>query len=191
MRKIVYGLALMMLIMTFSSIMALVRAQEWIRCGVSPDQVELCYWKEDAISYINISITFPTGGYNVSDWGTPTITGNDISVTAEIWMWTRYSIQVITIANHIYNLGVLQPGEYNFTFKTLVDSVGGKAYELPVESITFTVPSDDPPVGDIQIPIDKFGLLAPYIGLALTSLIATVTTAYVKRYKSNNKTEKQ
>jgi len=41
-----------------------------------------------------------------------------------------------------------------------------------------------PPVGGIWIPVNKFGLLAPYIALASTILIATATTAiYVKRRK--------
>jgi hypothetical protein len=40
------------------------------------------------------------------------------------------------------------------------------------------------PVGGIWIPVDKFGLLAPYIGLASTILVATAATAvYVKRVK--------
>jgi hypothetical protein len=39
-------------------------------------------------------------------------------------------------------------------------------------------------VGGVMVPIDKLGLLAPYIGLASTILIATATTAiYVKRVK--------
>ena len=41
-----------------------------------------------------------------------------------------------------------------------------------------------PPVGGILIPIDKLGLLAPYIGLASTIVVATAATAiYVKRVK--------
>jgi len=39
-------------------------------------------------------------------------------------------------------------------------------------------------VGGFVVPVDKFGLLAPYIGLASTILAATVATAiYVKRVK--------
>jgi hypothetical protein len=39
-------------------------------------------------------------------------------------------------------------------------------------------------VGGILVPIDKFGLLAPYIGLALTILVTAVaSTIYVKRRK--------
>jgi len=40
------------------------------------------------------------------------------------------------------------------------------------------------PVGGIVVPVDKFGLLTPYIGLASTILVAAVATAlYVKRVK--------
>jgi hypothetical protein len=39
-------------------------------------------------------------------------------------------------------------------------------------------------VGGIVIPVDKFGLLAPYIGLASTTMIGAVATVvYVKRVK--------
>jgi hypothetical protein len=45
-------------------------------------------------------------------------------------------------------------------------------------------------VGGIVVPVDKFGLLAPYIGLASTILVATVATAvYIKHVK--RKKEKQ
>ena len=41
-----------------------------------------------------------------------------------------------------------------------------------------------PPVGGVLVPVDKFGLLAPYIGLVSTLIFATVATAiYVKRVK--------
>jgi len=43
-----------------------------------------------------------------------------------------------------------------------------------------------PPVGGVWIPIDKFSLLAPYIGLISTIIIATVVTAiHAKRKKRN------
>jgi hypothetical protein len=44
--------------------------------------------------------------------------------------------------------------------------------------------SPSPGVGGIVIPVDKFALLAPYIGLASTVIVATVATAiYAKRVK--------
>ena len=44
--------------------------------------------------------------------------------------------------------------------------------------------SSPPAVGGFVVPVDKFGLLAPYIGLASTIMIGAVATAvYVKRIK--------
>lgn len=41
---------------------------------------------------------------------------------------------------------------------------------------------ENPPVGGIWVSVDKFGLLAPYIGLVSTIVVATAVTAiYVKR----------
>jgi hypothetical protein len=45
-----------------------------------------------------------------------------------------------------------------------------------------------PPVGGIWVPVDKLGLLAPYIGLGSTLIVATVATAiYAKRAKHRKK----
>jgi len=45
-----------------------------------------------------------------------------------------------------------------------------------------------PSVGGIWVPVNKFGLLAPYIALVSTILVATVATAiYVKRVKRRKK----
>jgi hypothetical protein len=61
--------------------------------------------------------------------------------------------------------------------------------EVMVTVVSYTGPGPGP-VGGILIPVDKFGLLAPYIGLTSTILVATVATAvYVKRVK--RKKEKQ
>jgi len=55
----------------------------------------------------------------------------------------------------------------------------GTAYYPATEGTVVLPPA---PVGGVWIPVDKFGLLAPYIGLASTILVATAATAiYVKR----------
>jgi hypothetical protein len=57
-------------------------------------------------------------------------------------------------------------------FKGLIDDI--KIYAGPPR----------PSVGGVVISVDKFGLLAPYIGLASTILVGAVATAiYVKRGK--------
>ena len=57
-------------------------------------------------------------------------------------------------------------------------------------AITGSVISDvmsSVPVGGIAVPVDKFGLLAPYVGLASTIIVATAATAiYVKHVKRRN-----
>lgn len=58
----------------------------------------------------------------------------------------------------------MTPESYIDVFPSLIPGVGG--------------------VGGVQIPVDKFGLLTPYIGLALTIIAATAATAiYAKRVK--------
>jgi hypothetical protein len=53
---------------------------------------------------------------------------------------------------------------------------------------TFRTFGTIPAVGGVVIPVDKFGLLAPYIGVASTILVATAATAiYVKRVKRRKK----
>ena len=63
-----------------------------------------------------------------------------------------------------------------------VDETGfldGLTYNLVLHSLVFR-----PSVGGFWVPVDKLGLLAPYIGLVSTLIFATVATAiYVKRVK--------
>jgi hypothetical protein len=62
----------------------------------------------------------------------------------------------------------------------------GKWYPLGSSSIPadVTIVEAAVGVGGIIVPVDKFGLLAPYIGLTSTIVVASVATAvYVKRRK--------
>ena len=65
-----------------------------------------------------------------------------------------------------------------------------KVYLIGEHEVILTVTKFEWGVGGFVVPVDKFGLLAPYIGVASTILVATVATAvYVKRVK--RKEEKQ
>jgi hypothetical protein len=56
--------------------------------------------------------------------------------------------------------------------------------DSPIEEKFEVYVWEQPAVGGIYVLVDKFGLLAPYIGLASTILVATAATAiYVKRVK--------
>lgn len=109
---------------------AYAQLEEWIPCFIDGSNVELDYWRKNGISHINLSIEFPSTGYNVSDWGTPTIEGNNISVNAQIWCWTGVVFPVVIEKHHTYNLGSLPEGEYVFTFKI---------WGFPVKNTTFAV----------------------------------------------------
>jgi len=50
------------------------------------------------------------------------------------------------------------------------------------------IPEEELAVGGFVVPVDKFALLAPYIGLASTILVATVATIiYIRRIKKREK----
>ena len=109
----------------------------WVPYIPPAKDVELCYWKQNGISYINVSIVFPTSGFNVSDWGSPVFENNKISADAKIWMYTGYQYPCVITLRHTYNLGKLRTGEYIFVFK---------AWGTHIKNITFTflivVPDD-------------------------------------------------
>lgn len=61
---------------------------------------------------------------------------------------------------------------------------------LPTPPSYLTPPRGAPVVGGVTTPVDKFGLLSPYIGLASTIVVATAATAiYIKRVKHGKEKE--
>jgi len=59
-------------------------AQEFIPYIPDSSQVELVYWEQALVSYMNITVEFPDTGFSISNWGTPHITSDNISVDVEI-----------------------------------------------------------------------------------------------------------
>ncbi|NWG11259.1 hypothetical protein HXY33_05880 [Candidatus Bathyarchaeota archaeon] len=104
--------------------------EEWLPYTPNPDDVELVYWSQNDVSYVEVSIVFYDSGFEISDWGTPVIIGNGISVNAFIWRWNGVVLPVVIVLKHTYNLGILPEGEYVFTFQSWWSSI---------ESITFVV----------------------------------------------------
>jgi len=125
--------------------------EQWVPCVPDSSKVELDFRKENGTSCIDISIEFPSGGFNISDWGTPTTVGSNISANAEIWRWTGVAFPVVITEHHTYTLGNLPTGEYLFTFKVWGFSVknttfivqievGVGGYEFPTQVNTTTKP---------------------------------------------------
>jgi len=110
---------------------SVVIAEQWVPYIPQSRDVTLDYWKENGTSYVNTSIMFPNSGYNISDWGTPTIDDNNISVNALIWHWTGWSYPWVMTKYHTYNLENLSAGIYFIDFET---------WWYPVKNTTFIVP---------------------------------------------------
>lgn len=94
-----------------------VRAQTW-EPATTGFSTEIRIWTTGGSSFAEVRLTFANTGYRVTDWGSVARNGNDLSVDAKVERWTGISAQVVTIAEHTYNLGPLTPGAYSFTFKS-------------------------------------------------------------------------
>jgi hypothetical protein len=123
--------SLVLYILSSFSLRTEAQVDQWIPYTPHTDQVDLDYWTKNDTSYMNITVEFPSSGYNVSDWGTPNIVGDSISVNATIWDWTGIDMPLVTTKSHTYSLGNLSVGEYSFIFK---------AWGSRVKDTTFIVP---------------------------------------------------
>jgi hypothetical protein len=82
--------------------------------------------------FANVRLTYPTGGWRGSS-GPVTRAGNNLTVEAQVERWDGITTQGITYSENGYNLGVLQPGRYTFTFKSF--GVVIKSLEFDTASI--------------------------------------------------------
>jgi hypothetical protein len=78
---------------------------------------EIRVWTSGANTFAEVRLTFPNTGYRV-DWGEVTRTGNDFVADARVERWDGISAQMIMTQENTYNLGVLSPGTYTFTFRS-------------------------------------------------------------------------
>jgi len=131
--------AFMALLVIVLSIGVEAQSEEFVPYIPDPSQVRLTHWEHSGISYMNITLEFPDTGFNISSWGTPVATIDNISVDAEIWRYTGLSFPVVTAVSHTYTLGALPCGEYDFLFKVWEYSVRNATFVVSLEII---VPDD-------------------------------------------------
>lgn len=144
-KKTVLGITLTFLLVGILSLAVLssfsprvdAQSEEWIPFVPESGKVKLEYERVSGISYVDTSIEFPSSAFNVSDWGAPTYSGNDISVDAKVWYWTGMSLPFTWEGSHTFNLGNLVTGEYVFTFKVWGETVKNTAFTARI-----TVPED-------------------------------------------------
>jgi len=123
----------------------------------------------------NLTITTTTGGTTDPSPGTYTY-----------WEGTIVSVTANPYTNYVFDHWELDGFWYSSNpISVTMDS------DHTLRAV-FAEYSPPPPVGGIVSPVDKLGLLAPYIGLASTILVATVATViYVKRIKKREQNNGQ
>ena len=121
--------------------LSLTGTSDWQPTILSPNQVFLNSWKIDGHTFVYAKLTFPDAGYRVANWGTPVQAGNAFTDDATIEKFNGVSIQAITSTAQIWDLGVLNAGDYTFAFR----NSGTTVTTLP-----FTVSSTAPPPNPID-----------------------------------------
>src|SRR5688500_13193147 len=89
---------------------------QWEPVVLTAGQVEIKTWIFQGRTYAYLKLSFPNAGYRVVNWGQATRTGNDFTADASVEKFTGQSVQAITTTAQIYDLGPLDPGNYNFIF---------------------------------------------------------------------------
>jgi PKD repeat protein len=112
--------------------------EEWVPYVPTSGQTEIEVSTAANAVLARVTLTFPSAGYRVADWGVVRRDGSELWVDARVERWTGPSAQVITPLSHVYNLGVLTPGAYKFTFKAWGQAVKSKAFEVSPLKITIS-----------------------------------------------------
>jgi hypothetical protein len=94
-------------------------------------------------TFAKVKLTFNDGGYRVVDWGQAVRSGSDFSADIKAERWTGISIQVITFAERVYDLGTLAPGTYTFTLTSRGTPVKSRQFVVGSASAAASNPADD------------------------------------------------
>jgi len=165
--KAIAGIILTLFLATISTMTFGANALSLLKC----EQVNI-----DGFGDSNNIATFPSAVFKGSlyvgtlNW----VTGGEVWRTSDGTNWTQVNIDGFGDPNNTETYPAAS-FDGNLYVGTINEVTGGEIWRL-----SRTVSS----VGGISVPVDKFGLLAPYIGLASTILVTTVATViYVKRVK--------
>ncbi len=100
----------------------------WVPTLPSPEAVRLEAISIEENAYVKVGMTFYHGGYDF-DWGSVTrIDDLTFSADARIWEWTGQVILVVIEPSHVYDLGALPSGTYEFIFRV---------WGIPIKSLQF------------------------------------------------------
>jgi len=117
---------------------------QWSQTTLTDPQVELKSWKNQGRTFIHAKLTFPDGGFRVTNWGDATRAGNTFTTDATVEHFNGTSPQATSSTAQIWDLGALDPGNYGFVFKTSGTTV---------KTLNFTVSATPPapnPIDDAR-----------------------------------------
>ncbi len=103
--------------------------EEWLPYVPSPEQTVISMISDDAGTRATVTITFPSAGYRVTDWGTVQQEIGRLAVNVQVEHWTGPSEAVVTKLSHEYDFGQITGGPREFAFY---------AWQQHIESRWFT-----------------------------------------------------
>ena len=113
----------------------------WAATTLTSTQVELKSWTIAGRTSIYVKLNFPDAGFRVTDWSNPTQSGNSFTVNTQVEKFNGASVQAISNTAQIWDLGLLPPGNYTFTFRTSGTTA---------KTLNFTVSATAPPANLID-----------------------------------------
>jgi hypothetical protein len=119
-------------------------AEEWVPYTPNAAQTAVDVLTCGGRVFAKVKFTFNDGGYRVADWGQAEKSGSNFTADVKVERWTGVTIQVITFAERVYDLGQLAPGPYTFTLNSRGALV--KSRQFTVSTDGSLSPADDPAV---------------------------------------------
>jgi hypothetical protein len=116
-------------------------AEQWVPYVPTAEQTTVSRQTQEAGTTVKVTLTFPTSGYRVLDWGSVQGSVNDFYVEAQLEAWTGPRQADTTTFSHDYDLGALELGEYTFSFFVAEEPV-----EKFVRSLDFVITAGALPV---------------------------------------------
>ena len=93
------------------------------------DQTDVRLWTSGDGTHARVLLTFPTGGFRVTEISPVTRQGNHLSVDFVIDRWTGGVTQSIVVKEYFFDLGALEPGTYDFTVRSRGNNVRSVTFD--------------------------------------------------------------
>jgi hypothetical protein len=93
------------------------------------DMTDVRVWTSGDGTHARVVLTFPMGGFRITNISPVTRQGNDVSVDFTIDRFTGPVTQAIVVQEFFFDLGALEPGTYTFTVKSRGNTVSSVTFD--------------------------------------------------------------